>query len=336
MILVMGNTGSGKSYFVNKLKEGATIESDSLYSCEESLSILSNFIFLITATGTATCQMVQAKIGRTNLAVIDCPGFNDTTRSDTEILEEIAKVLSSQYLLSRKLRLRGILYLRDITKTRMEGSDIRTLKLFKSLVGKKAFPYIVFVTTMWGRVSEADMEVAYARERELKDEFWREMILDGSRVQRFLGTKYSAEGIISQLIGDANPVVLQIQHELVDKELELAETEAGANLAPEVEEKLDESKSKIQRFRERLAGESNGTRQKLVLLDIKKAEKDRDQAESDKRRLKEKVGSEMKRRIKKDGDWHDNIKTICTVLGVGLTIVANVIIPLAGGGCSLM
>jgi adenylate kinase family enzyme len=36
MVLLMGSTGSGKSFFANKLKEGATnpaIESDSLYSC---------------------------------------------------------------------------------------------------------------------------------------------------------------------------------------------------------------------------------------------------------------------------------------------------------------
>jgi len=34
MILLMGSTGSGKSYFINQLKEGATVVSDSLYSCK--------------------------------------------------------------------------------------------------------------------------------------------------------------------------------------------------------------------------------------------------------------------------------------------------------------
>lgn len=38
MVLLMGSTGSGKSHFINKLKEGATIESDSLYSCKISIS----------------------------------------------------------------------------------------------------------------------------------------------------------------------------------------------------------------------------------------------------------------------------------------------------------
>ncbi|CZR68363.1 uncharacterized protein PAC_18262 [Phialocephala subalpina] len=318
MVLVMGNTGSGKSYFVNKLKEGATIESNSLYSC------------------TGTCQIVEARIGLTNVAIVDCPGFNDTNRSDTEVLEEIAKVLSSQYLLSKQLHLRGILYLRDITKGRMEGSDMRTLNLFKSLVGKKAFPHIVFVTTMWGRLTDKDLEVAYARERELKDEFWKEMIWDGSRVQKFQGSKSSAEGIISQIIGSDDPIVLQIQRELIDKELELAVTEAGAILVPEVEERLDRSTSRIQRSRARLAEETNGTRQNAVLLDIKKAENERDQAKSDKKKLKEKVGAEMKKKINKDGTWQDNLRTICVVLEIGLTILADVILPVAGVSCSVM
>jgi hypothetical protein len=42
MVLLMGSTGSGKSFFANKLKEGAAVESDSLYSCKclEALTFL--------------------------------------------------------------------------------------------------------------------------------------------------------------------------------------------------------------------------------------------------------------------------------------------------------
>jgi hypothetical protein len=287
--------------------------------------------------GTSTCQIDQTRIGRTNVAVIDCPGCNDTTRSDTEVLGEIAKVFSSQYLFLKKLRLRGILYLRDITKTRMEGSDVKTLNLFSRLVGKEAFPHVVFVTTMWGRLEVEGQKTAYKREKELKEDFWREMILKGSYVQRFEGTKDSAEGIISQLVGDADPVILQIQRELIDKELQLSATSAGAVLAPEVEERLGESKSKLQRFRDCLARELNGAVQKCVLLDIEKAEKERSQAQSDKDTLQEKVGSDIKTKIKGgSSNWQDNLRTICTVLGLGLSIVSDVVLPLAGVSCTIM
>ena len=282
--------------------------------------------------GTATCEIVQTRIGRTNIAVVDCPGFNDTTRSDTEILQEIAKVLSTQYLLSKKLRLRGILYLRDITSDRMEGSDVRTLDLFLRLVGKDAFPHVVFVTTKWCRLDADGKRIAYKKERELKNDFWREVILDGANVTRFQGTRDSAEGIISQLVGDADPVTLQIQHELIDREMELASTEAGTILVPEVEQRLGDSKSKIQRFRDRLLKESNATEQKRVLLDIEIAEKERDKAQSDKNRLKEKVGFDLKKKIKdSSATWQEALRTICSVLGV----VISIVVPVTGG-CILM
>jgi GTP-binding protein EngB required for normal cell division len=335
MILLMGSTGAGKSYFINSLKEGATIESDSLYSCSFSIILVGVFSMTNETSGTATCQVVGTRIGKTNVAVVDCPGFNDTTRSDTEILNEIAKVLSSQYLLSKKLRLRAILYLRDITKMKMEGSDVRTLNLFSRLVGKNAFPHVVFVTTMWGKLDENGLKHAYKREMELKEKFWREMILEGSTVQRFDGTRASAEGIVSQLVGVANPVVLQIQHELIDREMALAATAAGAVLVPEVEEKLGDSKSKLQRFRDRLAREKNGTVQKRVMLDIQQAEKERDQAQVDQNRLQEKVGVDMKAKVRRAGDWQDALRTICAVVGVSVTIIASVL-PLAGVSCALM
>ncbi|KAF8852327.1 hypothetical protein BDZ45DRAFT_695177 [Acephala macrosclerotiorum] len=189
---------------------------------------------------------------------------------------------------------------------------------------------------MWGRLTDKDLEVAYARGRELKDEFWKEMIRDSSRAQKFQGSRSCAEGIISQVIGSDDPIVLQLQHGLIDKELELAATEAGAILVPEVEERLDRSTSRIQRSQARLAEETNGTRQNAVLLDIKKAKNERGQIKSDKKKLKEKVGSEMKKKLNKEGTWQDNLRTICSVLQISLTILADVILPVAGASCSMM
>lgn len=262
----------------------------------------------------------------------DCPGFNDTKRSDTEILQEIAKVLSTQYLLVKKLRLRGILFLRDITSDRMGGSDVRTLDIFTRLVGKSAFPHVVFVTTKWGRLDAEGKKAGYRKERELKNDFWREIILDGATATRFHGSRDSAEGIISQLVGDAEPVTLQIQRELIDREMELAATKAGAMLVPEVEQRLGESKGKLQRFRERLSKTSNGTEQRRVLIDIQAAEEEIDKAQSDRNRLKEKVGFELKKKIKDSASWQEALRTVCSVVGVVLSIV----IPVATGTCKVM
>lgn len=43
MVLVMGVTGAGKSYLVNKLKEGAVVEGDGLESSMGAYSIFAMF-----------------------------------------------------------------------------------------------------------------------------------------------------------------------------------------------------------------------------------------------------------------------------------------------------
>ena len=266
--------------------------------------------------------------------IVDCPGFNDTKMSDAEVLSEIASVLSTQYLLENQLRLRGILYLRDITKPRMEGSDMTTFELFSKLVGKKAFPYVVFVTTKWGLLDKKNQMVGNEREMELKEDFWKEMIMEGrgSYVTRFLDTKDSAEGIISQVVGNADPVVLKIQHELIDEDMELGDTSAGAVLAGVVEERLGATTRKIRRCRDRMEDETNATIQSNTLLEIQKAEKAREQAQNDQYHLKRKVGSDMKSKIKNLGTWQETLRTACSVLGVLLSIV----LPATGSSCTIM
>lgn len=250
------------------------------------------------------------------------------------MLAEIASVLSTQYLLENELKLRGILYLRDITKPRMEGSDITTFDLFSKLVGKQAFQHVVFVTTKWGLLDKRNQIVAEEREMELKEDFWKEMIMEGkgSYVTRFEDTKDSAEGIISQIIGDTAPVILKIQHELIDEDMELGDTAAGAVLTEVVEERLGASTRKIRRFRDRLEDTTNSTRQNSTLLEIRKAEKARDRADADRSHLKRKVGKDMKSKIKIMSTWQDTLRTACSVLGVVLSVVLSV----TGSTCTIM
>jgi len=94
----------------------------------------------------------------TKVAVVDCPGFNDTYRSSTEILEEIARILCAQSILNKSLRLKGILYLHSLEKTRMEGSDMDALRTFQELVGEAALPHVVLVSTMWGNFQQPSKE----------------------------------------------------------------------------------------------------------------------------------------------------------------------------------
>jgi len=65
MVLVMGITGSGKSYFVNRLKDGAVLEGDTLESCKSETT----FVLLEIRNADASVKAPQiAKSSRLELA----------------------------------------------------------------------------------------------------------------------------------------------------------------------------------------------------------------------------------------------------------------------------
>ena len=92
MILIIGQTGAGKSHFCNKVL-GEDVE-----LVEESARL---------ASCTSRPQMVSVKVDSREYLLIDTPGFNDTwkafKRSDATILGEIAQALTLQTHLGVKL-----------------------------------------------------------------------------------------------------------------------------------------------------------------------------------------------------------------------------------------
>jgi predicted GTPase len=55
---------------------------------------------------TETCQIVWVGVGTQRVAIVDTPGFDDSDKPDSEILEEIVQFLLKQYTLG--IRLKGI------------------------------------------------------------------------------------------------------------------------------------------------------------------------------------------------------------------------------------
>jgi len=68
------------------------------------------------------------------------------------------------------------------------------------------------------------------------------------------------------------------------------------------------------------------------LLEIRKEEKVRKQAQADRAQLKRKVGSDMKSKIKNMGTWQETLRTACSVLGV----VISIVLPVTGTSCTIM
>ncbi|KAK7224271.1 hypothetical protein V2G26_012274 [Clonostachys chloroleuca] len=77
--LVVGRTGSGKSTFISQCTGKNANIGHSLRSCTQSIEVF-DFHWM----------------GR-HIFLIDTPGFNDSNRSDAEILEALASGLSASY-----------------------------------------------------------------------------------------------------------------------------------------------------------------------------------------------------------------------------------------------
>lgn len=178
--------------------------------------------------GTENIEEVACKVGDRYVILVDTPGFNDSTRSDTEILGVLADWMQGSY--SDDLLLSGIIYLHCISDTRMTNTSIQNLRMFRKLCGDKNLQHVILTTTKWGITPEGD---ALRREEELKtaEGFWGLMIAHGALIRRFENTKESARALVEEILHPGQERFMpKIQEEVVNG-MKLSETEAGAYLS---------------------------------------------------------------------------------------------------------
>ena len=153
---------------------------------------------------------------------IDTPGFDDSTKTDSQILEEISRILTMQH--EAGIALKGVIYLHRITDVRYAGSSVKTLEIFKRVCGSMALKNVMLVSTRWNDIDE---KLGAVREQQLRNEFWAYMLGHGSTMARFHGSRESAIGIASQLLSRQS-IVLELQYELLNEGKTLKQTAAGA------------------------------------------------------------------------------------------------------------
>jgi hypothetical protein len=168
--------------------------------------------------------------------LVDTPGFDDTNRSDSEVLKDVAFWLAAAY--TKKTQLAGIIYLHRISDPRMGGSALRNLRMFRQLCGTDNLSSVILATTHWSnkdglRVSK---EVGQARTKGLMEthDFWDSMVDRGSKVVKHDGSKESALNIVTNLIDRQIRVTLDISKQLIDQGLSLFDTDAGKALQTEL------------------------------------------------------------------------------------------------------
>ncbi|KAF9035642.1 P-loop containing nucleoside triphosphate hydrolase protein [Panaeolus papilionaceus] len=265
IIAFLGPTGSGKSHLIDTLT-GQTNQPQ-----QRSGSQLESKTQQVQATRLvrrSTSSVPGSVPSERRIVLVDTPGFDDTHRSDMEILQLIAAWLKKTY--EGDIKLKGIVYTHRITDNRMSGSPHRNLRMFKDLCGDDAASRVVFATTMWDRLTSTGEQTAKSREKELMDMFWRPMMNLNSRTARFLNTEVSAWQMIEHLIPQDGQET-QIQFEMVDKHRKVKETKAGIALLRGLQEVLKEQQMALGQLEASSARSSNQAAVKAQMEQIQDA-----------------------------------------------------------------
>lgn len=162
--------------------------------------------------------------------LIDTPGFDDSDRTDADVLRDIAGYLGTTYQNDTKLS--GIIYTHRISDPKMQGSARRNFFMFQKLCGSDCYRQIALVTTFWSLVPT---DIGVRRENDLREteEFWGHMHKKGSKVLRHSNDRRSAMAVLETLLRDQKSIVLKIQREMKDGK-GLEETEAGQQLNADI------------------------------------------------------------------------------------------------------
>ncbi|KAF9781313.1 P-loop containing nucleoside triphosphate hydrolase protein, partial [Thelephora terrestris] len=279
---VMGATGSGKTSFINLVSGSNLGVGKGLRSCTEAVQIAGAFYL----------------DGR-RVVLIDTPGFDDTSKSDTDVLKLIAAFLETSY--ERGSKLAGVLYFHRISDFRMTGLSRKNFSMFRKLCGDNALQNVVIVTNMWG---EVDPQTGNEREAELRGEdiFFKPVLEKGSQMARHENTVPSAETII-RLILNNHPMPLRIQEELVDEHMDISDTGAGEELNREINAQIRRHKEEMRELKEgmeqAMKDKDEETRKELEIetkrmqREIERFQHDSERLESDYKKEKERLDARM-------------------------------------------
>ncbi|KAF9489933.1 hypothetical protein BDN71DRAFT_249535 [Pleurotus eryngii] len=210
-ISVMGPTGTGKSSFINM----AAGDVPGLKSRVDTADLIKF---------QCICQSSQ------DIIFVDIPGFDDTRKSEVEILEMIAVWVKQMH--EQNVKLAGILYFHRITDGKKAGV-MKNLHIFQKLCGSEALRNTILTTTMW---DGADRTFGEMEEMNLVQGCWKSMMIQGAKTMRYWNTKESAWDIIDNVLcRRRGQFTLDLQKELVAEGKGLLKTGAGEHVFGELQ-----------------------------------------------------------------------------------------------------
>ncbi|KAK4216874.1 GTP-binding protein A [Rhypophila decipiens] len=216
MVLIVGLTGAGKTTFTR------------LASGRKDLKV---------GDGIDPCTQdpvaVRFDLDGRPVVLIDTPGFDDISRTDVEILEDIAKWLVKQGF-SKRQPLDGMILLYPILFDFDSSLEKRRTRILQKILGKNAYRRVVVATTMWGSlINEKEVEQDIDMRWKQQGGVWDEFRQGNALLTKHFNTEASAQRILRAVIkasDEAERAKVLIQEELGRKNIRFAETSLGEEL----------------------------------------------------------------------------------------------------------
>jgi hypothetical protein len=211
--------------------------------------------------------------------LVDTPGFNDTARSDMDILVTIAN-----WIHVNKVAVAGIIYLYPITDMRFTGASRMNLKILKALCGEQFYPHLVLSSTMWNGIHDQNtLMQAKERERELlqSPDIWKDFLAKGAEYRLYSGAREQGQCIVDHLLSKQQAPSMAIVIELRDQSVDNTTAgqlimEEGRKREEKLRQELLEEEVEERLLRRELELEQCGTARQRAGLDLIKSERSGD------------------------------------------------------------
>ncbi|KAI6165663.1 P-loop containing nucleoside triphosphate hydrolase protein [Pisolithus thermaeus] len=257
-VVVMGSTGSGKTTFIN-LASGSELRVGSgLESCTNEVQ-----------------TSIPFKVGGKQVVLLDTPGFDDTSMTDTDVLRIISAYLVAMN--KQGARLVGVIYMQRISDLKIGGSARRDLRMFQELCGEEAYENVI-------------VELAS------KDIFYKPILERKGRMMRHYNTQKSAHCILEELV-PKEPIVLRIQRELAEG-VDITQTAAFKQLDRELSEMAAKHQKDLEKLKDEMfqaEQEMDEETQKELAEEKQKVEDDLQKAQTQASRLASDYQAELRR-----------------------------------------